>query len=67
MKILGNLLAFRNDDERANDDQVVYEVTEVRADGRVEIAFDFGKERIYVAMPFGALCDAVAKWGRQES
>ncbi len=45
----GRLMVFRGDDEQA-EQNVLCEVTQFTDDGRVEIAFNYGKDRFYLAV-----------------
>lgn len=69
MHMLGRLMAFRGDDIYFDNDAAVIEVTEVKRDGRVEIAFDLpNRQRVYVTVKLQDLiAGALAECPNKES
>lgn len=59
-KFVGKLIVFEKDDDTLNADTIL-ELTEFSKNGFVEIAFDYGKQRIYVRIPLAPLMVAIAE------
>jgi hypothetical protein len=58
-KFIGKLIVFEKDDDVLNAD-AVFELTEFTKTGFAEVAFDYGKQRIYVQIPLAPLMTCIA-------
>ena len=62
-KLLGNLVAIAKKNEKEQlDADIPVEVTEVSADGRVQLGFDYKEERLWLEVNMAELTAAVLKF-----
>lgn len=62
MEIAGRLMAFNDEsDDEVFNEPLPVKFTELRDDGTVELAFNYGTERLYLAVPLDGIMRAIAK------